>query len=47
MPPGDDELDYPSDPGKATTPDEAIETIGDAQELLGAARQLIPRLGLF
>lgn len=39
------ELEYPSGPGEATTPDEAIDTIGDAQELPDTARQLLPCAG--
>lgn len=41
------ELEYPSGPAETTTPDEAIEAIGDAHGLLDAAQQLMPRLGLF
>lgn len=41
------ELEYPTISGDATSQDEARQAINDAAAMLGAARQLLPSLGLY
>jgi len=41
------ELEYPTVPGDHTTREEAETAITDARELLQAARQILPNLGLY
>jgi hypothetical protein len=41
------ELEYPTIPGEDTSQEEARVAIDDAHELLAAARQLLPQVGLY
>lgn len=41
------ELEYPTNPGEATSQTEAAEAIRDAHTLLAAAQRLLPRLSLY